>query len=138
MASLVYNAALLAAYTGGIDFASDDFKVILVTSAYVPDKRTHAKRSDVIGEVSAPGYTTGGVAVSVSAALDNANDRVDVLLGAASWLNSTIAASGAIYLKLNGGDPADDDLVRYVDFGGDIVSTNGIFDLTESTFRIQN
>lgn len=60
MASLIYNSAIDDMAKGAIDFDTDTFKVLLVTSSYSPNKDTHTKRSDVTNEVSGTGYTAGG------------------------------------------------------------------------------
>jgi hypothetical protein len=139
MASLIYNSALYDALTGAVDFDSDSFKVLLVTSAYSPNKTTHTKRSHVTNEVAnGNGYATGGAAATVTVTNDTANTRVDISCGAASWPAATITARGAVYYKSRGGAASADELVAYVDFGADIVSTNGTFSLSASTLRIQN
>lgn len=138
MASLIYNSALDDAARALIDFDSDTFKCMLVTSTYSPNKDTHTKRSDVTNEVSGTGYSAGGAAATVTVTKDTANDRVDVSLGAVSWATSTITARGAVYYKSRGGASSADELVGYIDFGADITSTAGTFALTASTLRYQN
>lgn len=138
MASLIYNSALYDALTGAIDFETDSFKVMLVTSSYVPNKDTHTKRSDVTNEVSGTGYSAGGAAATASVNNDTANDRQDVTLGAVNWTTATITAAAAVYYKSRGGAASADELVAYIDFGGNITSTAGTFDLTASTLRFQN
>lgn len=138
MSSLIYNSCLADAMSGLIDFEADDFDVILVTSSYVPDKDAHTKRSDVTNEVAGIGYATGGVPAAVSVSNDTATDRIDISLGTASWTASTITARGAVYFKSRGGAAAADELVAYIDFAGNVTSTNGTFSLTASTIRIQN
>lgn len=138
MASLIYNSALDDGLRGLIDFDTDSFKCLLVTSTYTADKDSHTKRSDVTNEVSATGYSTGGTAATVTVTKDTANDRVDISLGAVSWASSTITARAAVYYKSRGGASSADELVAYIDFGSNIVSTSGTFSLTASTARIQN
>jgi hypothetical protein len=46
MASLIYNSAIFDASTGAIDFDTDAFKMMLVTSSYTAAK-THMKRNAV-------------------------------------------------------------------------------------------
>jgi hypothetical protein len=138
MASLIFNSALDDMANGNIDFGSDTFKCMLVTSSYTPNKDTHNRRDDVTNEVSGTGYSSGGDAVTVSVTLDTANDRVDIALGAAAWSSATITARAAVYYKSRGGASSADELVAYIDFGGDITSTNGDFALSESTLRLQN
>ena len=60
MASLIFNSALRDEAIGSIDFDTDTFKVMLVTAAYVENKDTHTKRSDITNEVVGTGYTAGG------------------------------------------------------------------------------
>lgn len=138
MASLIYNSALYDALTGAIDFDTDSFKVMLVTSSYSPNKDTHTKRSDVTNEVSGTGYSAGGAAATASVNNDTANDRQDVTLGAVNWTTATITAAAAVYYKSRGGAASADELVAYIDFGGNITSTAGTFALTASTLRLQN
>jgi hypothetical protein len=138
MASLIYNSALDDAARALIDFDSDTFKVMLVTSAYTPDKDTHLKRSSVTNEVTGTGYTAGGAAATVTVTKDTTNDRVDISLGALSLPTSTITARGAVYYKSRGGASSADELVAYIDFGADIASTGGTFSLSASTLRLQN
>ena len=138
MASIIYNSALEDAVIGNIDFNTDSFKIILVTSSYAADKDAHTKRSDVTNEVTGIGYTTGGVSSAVTVTKDTANDRVDIDFADVSWANATITAAGAVIYKTTGSAAADN-LVAYMDFGSDITSTNGTFtvDVT-SPLRIQN
>lgn len=138
MASLIFNSCLDDQARALIDFASDDFKCALVTSAYVPNKDTHTKRSDITNEVVGSGYSAGGEPATVTVTKDTVNDRIDIALGAISIPVSTITARGAVYYKSRGGAANLDELVAYIDFGSNIVSTNGMFSLTASTLRIQN
>lgn len=139
MASLIYNSCLDDALRGTIDFDTDSFKAMLVTSAYAPDKDTHLKRSSVTNEVAASGsYVAGGLAATVTVTKDTANDRIDISLGAISATTATITARAAVYYKARGGASSADELVAYIDFGSDVTSTAGTFSLTASTLRIQN
>lgn len=138
MASLIYNSCLDDALRAIIDFDDDDFAVMLCTSAYAANKDTHTKRSDVTNEVVGASYDEGGLAATVTVTKDIANDRIDIELGAASWPAATITAAYAVYYKSRGGAASADELIAVIDFGGNIVSTNGTFSLTASTLRIQN
>ena len=112
---------------------------MLVTSSYTPNKDTHTKRSDVTNEVAGTGYSSGGTASTVTvSAVDTANDRVTITFGAVSWPTSTITARGAVYYKSRGGASSADELVAYDDFGSDIISTGGTFDLAASVITKQN
>lgn len=138
MASLIYNPALRDAVSGSINFSSDTFKAMLVTSSYSPNKDTHDKRDDVTNEVTGTGYSAGGTSVTVTVTMDTANDRIDISLGSASWAAATITAAAAVYYKSRGGLSSADEIIAYIDFGGNVTSTNGTFSLSASTLRIQN
>lgn len=139
MTSLVFNLALNAWAKGNIDFDTDTFKVMLVTSSYSPNKDTHDFRDDVTNEVVGTGYSAGGAAVTVTVgAVDTANDREEITLGGASWPTSTITAAAAVYYKSRGGLSSADEIIAYIDFGGNVVSSGGTFTLNSSTLRLQN
>lgn len=139
MASLIFNSCLDDCAKGAIDFDTDTFKAMLVTSTYSPNKDTHTKRSDVTNEASGTGYTAGGAAVTCSVTKDTANDRVDISFTSPSWSSSTITARALVIYKSRGGASSADELVAYVDNGSDASSTNGTFTFNiTSPLRLQN
>ena len=138
MASLIYNSAPDEMARGDIDFDTDTFNAMLVTSSYTPNKDTHDFRDDVTNEVSGTGYTAGGVASAVTVTKDTANDKVTIQLGAVSWASSTITARGCVYYKSRGGASSADELVAYADFGSDVSSSGGTFSVAASTITLQN
>lgn len=139
MASLIYNSFIRDCLVGNVDLDTDSFKVMLTTSAYTENKDTHDKRDDVTNEVTGTGYTAGGASTTVSvAAVDTANDDVEITIGAASWTTSTITARKAVVYKSRGGASSADELVCVIDFGSDVISSAGTFTLTASTIKFQN
>lgn len=139
MASLIFNSFIRDVLVGNVNPGSDTFRVMLTTSAYTENKDTHTKRSDVTNEVTGTGYTAGGATTTVTvAAVDTANDDVEITIGAASWSTSTITARKAVIYKSRGGAASADELVAVVDFGSDVISTAGTFTLTASTIKFQN
>lgn len=138
MASLIYNSAVDDLAKGAIDFDTDTFKTLLVTSSYTPNKDTHDKRDDVTNEVAATGgYTAGGETSACTVTKDTANDKVTLSFAAVSWGSSTITAAGAVIYKSTGTASADP-LVAYIDFGGDVSSNGGTFSVGASTITLQN
>lgn len=139
MASLIYNSFWEDLARGNIDLDSDTFKVLLTTSSYSESKDADLKRSAVTNEVAnGNGYTTGGNSATITVTKDTANDRLDISLGGTSWSTATITARKAVYYKSRGGASSADELIAVIDFGSDIISTNGTFTLSASTIRIQN
>jgi hypothetical protein len=138
MASLIYNSFVDDMARGAIDLDTDTFKVLLVTSSYTPNKDTDLKRSAVTNEVSGTGYTAGGVTIACTVTKDTANDRVTLSFAAVNWATSTITARAAVIYKSRGGAASSDELVCYVDFGGDVSSSSATFSLGSSTIALQN
>ncbi len=134
MPSIVYDSAVEDIVAGDIQFPGDAVKVMLVSSRYTPDQRLHQRRADVIGEVQTQGYTPGGKTADVT--VQRIAGALDIHLGGAIWPSVTIAARGAIYYKSTG-NPALDPLIAYIDFNGNVISTNGQFSLTPSVFKFQ-
>jgi hypothetical protein len=138
MASLIYNSFVDDMARGAIDADTDTFKVMLVSSAYSPNKDTHDKRDDVTNEVSGTGYTAGGVTSACTVTKDTANDRVTLSFAAVNWASSTITARAAVIYKSRGGASSADELVCYVDFGADVSSSSATFSLGASVITLQN
>jgi hypothetical protein len=69
---------------------------------------------------------------------DTANDRIDINFADVSWASATLTAAAAVIYKTTG-TASTDNLVAYLDFAGNVISTNGTFtvDIT-SPLRIQN
>ena len=138
MASLIFNKAIDANARGLVDYDTDTFYVMLVTSAYTENKDTHDFRSSVTNEVVGTGYVAGGQAAAVTVTRDDANDRVDITLGGVTWPASTITARKAVYYKRRGGAASADELIAVNDFGADVVTAAGTFTLAASTLRLSN
>lgn len=139
MASLIFDSALDDLARGAIDFDTDTFKVMLVTSTYTPNQGTHLKRSAVTNEVSGTGYTSGGTASTVTVAKDTGLHKVTMTFSSVNWPAATITARAAVIYKSRGGASSADELVAYVDFGSDVTSTADTFTVTFSTpLTIQN
>jgi hypothetical protein len=138
MASLIYNSAIDDMARGAIDFDTDTFKAMLVTSTYTPNKDTHDFRDDVTNEATGTGYTAGGATSTVTVTKDTANDKVTIQFGAVSWASSTITARGLVYYKARGGAANVDEIVAYNDFGSDVASSGGTFSVAASTVTLQN
>ena len=138
MASLIYNSAIDDMARNNIDFDTNTFKAMLVTSSYTPNKDTHDKRDDVTNEVSGTGYTAGGVTTACTVTKDTANDKVTLQFAAVSWASSTITARALVIYKSLGGASSADALVAYNDFGSDVSSTAGTFSVAASVITLAN
>lgn len=139
MASFIYNSCIDDMARGAIDFDTDTFKLMLVTSSYVANKDTHDRRNDVTNEVAnGNGYTTNGVTVACTVTKDTANDRQTLAFAAANWATATFSAAGGVIYKSRGGASSADELVAYLDFGGTVSATAATFSVGASTITLQN
>lgn len=129
MASLFYNEFWEQLMMGALDLhtAGDTIDVQLHTSTYSEDKDDEV--GDLTNEVAnGNGYTTGGETLANQVvAQDDANDRANWDADDVSWTSSSITAAGAVIVDRT---PATDRLILFVDFGGDVVSSNGTFSIT--------
>lgn len=138
MASLIYNSFHEDLAKGAVDMDTDTFKMLLVTSSYTPDKDAHERADDITNEVaSGNGYTTGGKTVTCTVARDDANDKTTLTFAAESWTSSTITARGAVVYKSTG-TAANDPLVFYNDFGGDVTTSSTTLSVGSSVITLQN
>jgi len=136
--SYIYNSAKKEISDGTIDLDADTF-YIMITNGYTPNIDTHSKRSDVTGEVSGPGYTAGGVALTgTSVTVDNSDDEGVFDADDVTIPNCSIAGDGAVIYKRRGGLASADELVTYIPFGSTITSSNSNFKITWAAEGIIN
>lgn len=123
----LYSSAFKSLGNKQIDLDTDALKVMLVTHDYTPDV-THQYKSSVTPEASGTNYTAGGVALANPTVTVTGNvfkfDADDVTI-----TNSTITARYAVIYSTAGGSDAADPLICYVDFGSDVSTTAGTFQI---------
>ena len=137
MASFVYNSVLTDVVNADLDFAVDSFKMMLVTSGYTAAKATHNRRDDVTNELAASGGYTAGGAVTTCSISDDTNKKL-LTFSAVSWSSATFTTAGAVIYKARGGASSADELVAYIDFNGDVVSTGGTFSVSSTVITLTN
>jgi hypothetical protein len=128
--SFWYGQANLKAFNKEINWTSDTIKVMLCTSAYVPNQDTHVyKDVSITNEVTGTGYTAGGVALAnKTLTYDGTTNIIKFDADDVTWASSTITARCAVIYD---DTPASNKpLLGYVDFGADQSSSNGNFTIT--------
>ena len=131
MPNAIFNSFKRDIANGSINLATDAVKIMLVGSAYTPNIDTHTKRSDVTNEVSGTGYTAGGIAlVNKTVTMNTTSDKGVFDADDVTLSTATITARGAVLYKARGGASSADELIAYLDFGSDITSTAGNFNIT--------
>lgn len=139
MADVIFNSFKRDIMNGSLDLDSDTIKVMLVTSAYTPDQDAHTKRSDVTNEVSGTGYSAGGASLAnKSVSADNTDNEGVFDADDLTWGSSTITARGAVLYKSRGGASSADELICYIDFSADKVSSGGNFTIQWNAEGILN
>lgn len=117
MANLIYNAAKAAWLEGTLDLLGETVRAALVSDSYTPDADADETLNDLTGEVSGPGYTSGGQTLSgKSITRSDPADRATFDAADLTWPSATLAARGAV-LYIDRGDPEDCPLLAYLDFG---------------------
>ena len=137
MASVLYNSFFRDLLKGDIDFDTATVKAMLTTNSYTENK-DHDRRDDITNEITATGYTAGGVTLTpVVSAVDTTNDRVTLTLPAATWSAFTGTARRLIYYVSTGTASADP-LIACVDFGAVVTRTAQTFEVIAATITWQN
>ena len=127
----MFGNALLKALNKEVNWASDSIKVMLCTSSYAPDQDGHIYKNQVTNEVAnGNGYTTGGVALaSKTITYSGSTNTITLAAGNVSWTSATITARYAVIYD-DTGTASTSVLLGYVDFGQDMASSNGTFQIT--------
>lgn len=116
--------------TAVVDFDTDTIKVALTTATYTPNQDTHDFFNDVTNEVVGTGYTAGGATLGTkSVTYDTASDQVRLDAADTTWGSSTITARYAVVYK-DTGTASTSPLMALVDFGADVSTTAGTFQIT--------
>ena len=139
MANLVYTSCYRDSLLGNVNFASDSFKMMLVTGSYSASKN-HSKRSDITNEISGTGYTSGGnTATPTVGSVNTSTNSVSVTFTVTTWTSATFTANGGVIYKARGGSASSDELVLFVDFGQALSITSGDFEVTvDSPWTLNN
>ena len=136
MASFVYNSVMTDLVNGDLDFAVDSFKLMLVGVGYTASKDGHDKRNDVSTETTGTGYTAGGNATTCT--ITNDTNKKIITFSSVSWPSATFTAAGGVIYKSRGGASSADELIAYLDFSGEVVSTGGTFSVSTSVITLTN
>ena len=118
--------------TGGVDFTSDAFRIILMDDTFVFDPDSHSTYSDVSASELADGYgyTQGAKELVVDSAwaADNATDIAGIQWDAVGWTASGGAigpSAGAVIIQYDSVTPADSPVLGGIDFGQTVSATDG-------------
>lgn len=109
----------------------DTFKVSLHTNTYSPNQDTDDFWNDATNEVTGTGYTTLGATLgSKASTYDTTTDQVRLDAADTSWTTSTITARRAVVWNDTAGASTTDPVLGWLDFGADVSTTAGTFQIT--------
>lgn len=114
-----YTNAVVLLGSAGLDFTADTFKALLTDSSYTiaPDADTVV--DDITGEISDPGYTTGGVTLADVTWTWNAPDNQSQLVAdPLEWASIDTDVRYVVIYK-DTGDTATSPLVFWIDLDED-------------------
>jgi hypothetical protein len=113
-----------------VDWVTDTIKVALVTSSYTRDNDLHDFFNDITNEITGTGYTAGGATLgSKTDAIDTTANEARLDAADTTWTTSTLTARQAIIYK-DTGTASTSPLISWVDFGADVSTTAGTFQIT--------
>jgi hypothetical protein len=114
-----------------IVWSSATIKVAQTTSAYTPNQDTNHFFSDVTNEITGTGYSAGGATLgSKTSTYDTATDQIRLDAADTSWASSTLTARRAVVWNDTAGASTTDPVMGWVDYGADVSTTNGTFQIT--------
>lgn len=128
----LYGQAVVKMVNKEIDWNSDDIRVALVANTYTPDQDNHDYWNDVVAnEVTGVNYVANGAALGTpTVTYTGATNKIKLDGDDVSWASSTITARYAVIYDRTPGSDATRPLIAYVDFGADMSSYNGTFQIT--------
>lgn len=116
------------AYGGWKASGGDSFKVALCGPAYTPNQDTHAVLNDII-QVSGQGYTAGGQ-VLTGKTISVATGSLVLSANPATWAGCVFTVRYAVIYDDTNASPLSKQLVRWIDFGQNIILTAQTLTLT--------
>ena len=127
-----YSNAIQQAISGGIDFTSDTFRLVITNGHTVNQEDT--TYADISGdETSGTGYTAGGQEVTLSVSRSTTVTTIDA--SDETWSSSSFTGEYAHIVRdadANGSLASTDLLIGYVELevGGTLTSSSGNFTVT--------
>jgi hypothetical protein len=115
-----------------IVWTTASLKVALTTSTYTPNQDTHHFFSDITNEITGTGYTAGGATLDLpdDDLRHGVSDQIRLDAADTSWTTSTLTARDAIVWCDTAGASTTDPVIGWVNFGADVSTTAGTFQIT--------
>lgn len=122
MPSLLYPSFVTDVFNGNCN-TTHSYKALLTDTGYA-ENVAHTKRSNITSEITATGYPSGGVPVTLSIAFDTATNSHILTVGAATFPAMTGSARKLVVYRFRNGAATADELAVVNDKGNDISFAN--------------
>lgn len=128
--ALVYGNALIHFLDADIDWTADTIKVKLCSSSYTPSQDNDDFDDDATNEITGTNYTAGGGTLdNPTRTYTGATNTLMLDADDEAWASASFTARYAVIYKDRGGAANADELISYVNFGGDETVSSGTFTL---------
>lgn len=134
-AHTIPTATLTAIFNEQLILSTATVYAMLLTASYTPNV-AHSFRSDLTSEVSAAGYTAGGVACPVTVTRDDTANKTIVKFNGPIFPAATFTAQYVAFYERLGGASSADRVILIMNFGPPYSSGGNVFPVGDNTIEI--
>jgi hypothetical protein len=134
-AHTIPTATLTAIFNEQLILSTATVYAMLLTASYTPNV-AHSFRSDLTSEVSAAGYTAGGVVCPVTVTRDDTANKTIVKFNGPIFPAATFTAQYVAFYERLGGGAGADRVILIMNFGAPYSSGGNVFPVGDNTIEI--
>ena len=134
-AHTIPTATLTAIFNEQLILSTATVYAMLLTASYTPNV-AHSSRSNLTSEVSAAGYTAGGIACPVTVTRDDTANKTIVKFNGPIFPAATFTAQYVAFYERLGGASSADRVILIMNFGAPYSSGGNVFPVGDNTIEI--
>lgn len=134
-AHTIPTATLTAIFNEQLILSTATVYAMLLTASYTPNV-AHSFRSDLTSEVSAAGYTAGGIVCPVTVTRDDTTNKTIVKFNGPIFPAATFTAQYVAFYERLGGAASADRVILIMNFGALYSSGGNVFPVGDNTIEI--
>ncbi len=134
-AHTIPTATLTAIFNEQLILSTATVYAMLLTASYTPNV-AHSFRSNLSSEVSAAGYTAGGIACTVTVTRDDTTNKTIVKFNGPIFPAATFTAQYVAFYQRLGGASSADRVILIMNFGAPYSSGGNVFPVGDNTIEI--
>ncbi len=131
-AHTIPTATLTAIFNEQLILSTATVYAMLLTASYTPNV-AHSFRSNLSSEVSAAGYTAGGIACTVTVTRDDTTNKTIVKFNGPIFPAATFTAQYVAFYQRLGGASSADRVILIMNFGAPYSSGGNVFPVVDNT-----